>query len=91
VYGQAELAEFFNYKQQYMKAQINLFLKDDNSFKGIFDGTPIDFGMMLHKMGSQSIENKSAIYIAAAALLKEDGDAEMAKAIWAKIKKMNPE
>lgn len=74
-----------------MKAQINLFLKDDNSYKGIFDGTPIDFGMMLHKMGAHSIENKSAIYIAAAALLKDDDDTEMAKAIWAKIEQMNPE
>lgn len=33
-----------------MQAQINLFLKDDNSYQGIFDGTPINFGMMLHKM-----------------------------------------
>lgn len=74
-----------------MKAQINLFLKDDNSFKGIFDGTPIDFGMMLHKMGAHSIENKAAIYIAAAALLQEEGDLEMAKSIWAKIKDMSPE
>ncbi len=74
-----------------MKAQINLLLKDDNSYKGIFDGTPIDFGMMLHKMGSHSIENKSAIYIAVAALLKDDGDTEMAKAIWEKVYKMNPE
>ena len=74
-----------------MKAQINLFLKDDNSYKGIFDGTPIDFGMMLHKMGQHSIENKSAIYIAAAALLKDEGDTEMAKAIWTKIEETNPE
>lgn len=74
-----------------MLAQINLFLKDDNSFKGIFDGTPIQFGMMLQKMGSHSIENKSAIYIAAAALLKEDGEPEMAKVIWTMIEKMNPE
>jgi hypothetical protein len=74
-----------------MKAQINLFLKDDNSYKGIFDGTPIDFAMMLHKMGRHSVENKSAIYIATAALLKDDGDSEMVKAIWAKIEEMNPE
>ena len=74
-----------------MKAQINLFLKDDNSYKGILDGTPIDFGMMLHKMGQHSIENKSSIYIAAAALLKDYGDTEMAKAIWEKIEQMNPE
>ena len=74
-----------------MKAQINLFLKDDNSYNGIFEGTPIDFGMMLHKMGSHSIENKSAIFIAAAALLKDDGDTEIAKLIWSKIEKMSHE
>lgn len=74
-----------------MKAQIHLFLKNDGSFNAIFDGTPIAFGMMLQKMGQHSVENKSAIYIAAAALLKEDGDPEMAKAIWAKIEEMNPE
>lgn len=73
-----------------MKAQINLFLKNDNSFTGIFDGTPIDFGMMLHKMGGQSVENKSAIYIAASALLKEQGEVEMAKKIWGMIEEMNP-
>lgn len=73
-----------------MKAQINLYLKEDNSFKGIFDGTPIEFGMMLHKMGLHSIENKSSIYIAAAALLKDEGETELVKAIWAKIEAMNP-
>lgn len=72
-----------------MKAQINLFLKDDNSFKGIFDGTPIDFGMMLRKIGAHSTENKSAIYIAAAALLKDEGDVETATTIWSKVEKMN--
>ena len=74
-----------------MKAQFNLFLKDDNSFQGIFDGRPVDFGMMLHKAGLGSIEIKSAIYIAAATLLKEDGDLDMVKSIWAKVKEMNPE
>lgn len=74
-----------------MKAQINLFLKDDNSFRAIFDGSPIDFGIMLHKMGSESIENKSAIYIAASALLKAQGEIEMAKKIWGMIEKMNPD
>ena len=73
-----------------MKSQIHLFLKDDNSFKGIFDGTPIDFGMMLHKMGSQSVENKSAIFIAAAALLKDEGDTETSKKIWANVEAMTP-
>lgn len=73
-----------------MKAQINLFLKNNNSFTGIFDGTPVDLGMMLHKMGSQSVENKSAIYVAASALLKEQGEVEMAKKIWEMIEEMNP-
>ncbi len=74
-----------------MKAQINLFLKDDNTFNGIFDGTPIDFGMMLHKMGCQSVQNKSAIYIATVALLKDQGEVEMAKKIWGMIEEMNPD
>ena len=74
-----------------MKSQMHLFLRDDNSFKGIFDGTPIDFGMMLHRAGSQSAENKSAVYIAAAALLKDEGDKETAEKIWGKIKAMNAE
>ena len=72
-----------------MKSQIHLFLKDDESFRAIYDGTPIDFGMMLHKMGCESVQNKSAIFIAAAALLKDEGEVEMVKRLWKKIEEMN--
>jgi hypothetical protein len=54
-----------------MKAQINLFLKDDNSFRGIYDGSPIEMASMLHRMASDSNELKSALLIAAAAVFKD--------------------
>ena len=63
-----------------MKAQINLFLKEDNSFRGIYDGTPIEMASMLHKMATDSDEFKSALLLAAAAVFKDHQREDLADA-----------
>lgn len=72
-----------------MKAQIKLLLEDNNLFEGIFEGSPFDLALMLHEMGLVSTQNKSAIYMAAAALLKDDDNTETAKRVWSEIEKIN--
>ena len=67
-----------------MKAQIHLFFNEDNSFRAISEGSAIDFGMMLHKFGSDSVEKKAAILIAASALLKHE-DERTSKKIMKKV------
>jgi hypothetical protein len=63
-----------------MKAQVNLFLQEDNSFRGIYDGTPIEIASMLHKMASDSDELKSALLIAASAVFKDHQRPDLAEA-----------
>ena len=74
-----------------MRAQIKLLLEDNNSSEGLFDGSLFDLVLMLHEMGLDSTDNKSAIYMATAALLKADGNIETAKAVFSEIEKMNLE
>lgn len=54
-----------------MKVQVNLFLKEDNSFNGIYDGTPVDIAAMFHKIATDSNEMKSALLIATSAVFSD--------------------
>lgn len=70
------------------KAKISLTLQADNSFSGHFDGQIIDLGNMLHYIASGEEKAKAVIYVAAMALLKDDGELEAAKVILQRLQDM---
>lgn len=62
-----------------MKAQINIFLQENNSFRGIYDGTPQDFAAMLHKAYKDSKGMRLGIQPMMNAIFEDLGDPETAK------------
>ena len=77
--GSAWLAEFLTQNFKYMKAQINLFLQENNSFRGIYDGTPQDFSAMLHKAYKDTEGMRLGIQSMMTAIFEDLGDYETAK------------
>lgn len=74
-----------------MKAQWHLFYYEDNSFRSIVDGSPINLGMMLHNAVSASSELKASVLIAAMAILKDEGDQGLSGMLAQKIQDMLPD
>lgn len=62
-----------------MKAQINLFLQENNNFRGIYDGTPQDFAALLHKAYKDSEGMRLGIQALMTAIFEDLGDTETAK------------
>lgn len=62
-----------------MKAQINLFLQENNVLRGVYDGTPQDFAAMLHKAYKDSDGMRLAIQSMMNAIFEDLGDSETAK------------